>query len=31
MIHYRWARGDYGRLPAFAAEFVVMASISDNF
>jgi putative ABC transport system substrate-binding protein len=21
-IEYRWARGDYGRLPAFAAEFV---------
>ena len=22
MIEYRWARGDYGRLPALAAEFV---------
>ena len=22
MIEYRWARGEYGRLPAFAAEFV---------
>ena len=22
MIEYRWARGDYGRLPAFAAELV---------
>src|SRR5260370_29976251 len=21
-IEYRWGRGDYGRLPAFAAEFV---------
>jgi len=21
-IEYRWARGEYGRLPAFAAEFV---------
>jgi putative ABC transport system substrate-binding protein len=22
MIEYRWARGDYGRLPAFAAELI---------